>query len=164
MAGTPIRRARREARVQEEVARRMAELNGQPPPVFAAPPPTEEFPPELRAAPIMVPPRRAIVPSVRIADPPAAPPLSEAEAEMFTRARTLSLKYLLEFLESPIEDYTPGADKLKLKRVEVAQAVLSLGGRIDPSVLRGQATDEVGEMLAQVRAESGPLAEPQRPE
>jgi hypothetical protein len=143
MVGTPIKRARREAKARAEEEARLAALNGnmtldrRGEPIEFAPPATA----------------RIAAPPPRIAPLPATPPLTQLEAAMFTEARTLSLKHMLEFLKQPIESYTPGADKLKMKQLEIAQAVLALGGRIDPSVLRGQQTDELGAMLDAIKAE-----------
>ena len=81
--------------------------------------------------------------------------MNDEEAAIFSELRLLALKQTLAFMKTEIEPYAPDRSKLLLKKMEIAQSVLAVGARIDPSVMRGQATDEIGEMLDQIKKAGG---------
>lgn len=174
MAGMPIRRARRQA---AEHARQLRLRGSEEPPApdfssgvsviphpepeprqyeYHAKPPRQEVMPDSR--PDAERGRgspghdNARPPATLVAPGAAAPPMSEAEAAMFTKARELSMQIVLDFLGREIDAYAAGADKMRLKQLEIAQGVLALQGRIDPSSLRGQQADDwVGQALAKIK-------------
>ena len=82
--------------------------------------------------------------------------MSAEEAQIFTEARLRALKLTRDFLNRDLSQEYDAAlrAKLELKQIELAQGILTLGGRIDPGVMRGQQTDEVGEMLASIKGGS----------
>ena len=170
MAGRPLRRARLAA---EEYQRALALRDGEEPmqlgertySALVAPPPVRHIKvprapqrrppaPLAEAAPSPIPARRAR------AAPPEPPPMSEADAAVFAEARTLALRTSLDFLKQDLTaEYDPAIRaKLLLKQLEVAQSILSLGGRVDPAGLRGQGGDEkeISDMLAAIKGAPKP--------
>lgn len=165
MAGRPLRRARLAAQAHAEAMRvRGGEepmQNIEPYSLLTDPPPVRHIDPSTLATTSMPPPPRRIGPSrtvVPVAIPAKAPPLTEAEARMFAEARNLSLTISLNFLKRNLDDIYDPKERFKaeMKQLEIAQSVLSLGGRIDPATMRGTQTDEVGEMLDSIKAQ-GPV-------
>lgn len=83
-----------------------------------------------------------------------APLLDEAEAQIFSKARMAALKLVCDFVSQDLDPNNPDIIKLRLKQLEIAQGLLSLSGRIDPTMLRTPTTDELGEMLASLKAKA----------
>jgi hypothetical protein len=155
----PIRRARREAaEYQRQLLLRDGEEPMQNPHHYVAltNPPDVRHPRITKAmrAPQPIPgvPRPAPAAPAAL---PAAPPLTEADAAVFSNARTRALEIADAFLKQDFtNEYDPSLKaKLILKQLEVAQNILSLGGRIDPAGLRGAVGDEIGEMLKSIKGE-----------
>lgn len=157
MAGRPLRRARLALAAQQEALRiRGGEEPLQPAQLgyeaLTHPEPVRHIPiPRADRKPRAPRPHPAAVPQAPLPVAAGAPPLTATEAATFTEAREIAIRKMRDFIAQDIDEYHPDATKLKLKQFEVMQTVLMLGGRIDPAALRGQATDEVGEMLAALK-------------
>lgn len=154
MAGMPIRRARREAAEHAAMLRLRGGVEPDFPEYFA-----NVDPSPVRHPPIPPEPPRPPREPHRSAGPPggAAPPLTAEEASLFVKLRRLSLEKTLAFMEMTIEDYHPNADKLRQKQIEIAQSVMSLTGRVDPSKLRSEQHDELDDMLAGLKKPENPV-------
>lgn len=85
---------------------------------------------------------------------PSLAPLSEAEAAIFGKMRLKAMQITLDLLELDLAEVFPEAmrQKLKVEQIKAANNIMALGGRIDPGVMRGQASDEVGEMIERLKA------------
>lgn len=112
----------------------------------AAPPPAAS--PPLAPSPVPAEPGRAPAPSLA--------PLSEAEAAIFGKMRLKAMQITLDLLELDLAEVFPESlrQKLKVEQIKAANNIMALGGRIDPGVMRGQANDEVGEMIERLKAGS----------
>ena len=163
MVGSPIRRARKllaAQRAAEAAGQHVGpfDYSGAAPDYLAAQAAegAEPLPPPIEApAPRPAPGAPAASVARPRAPDPVAPPMNDEEAAIFSELRLLALKQTLAFMKTEIEQYAPDRSKLLLKKMEIAQSVLAVGARIDPSVMRGQATDEIGEMLDQIKKAGG---------
>ena len=162
MAGMPIRRARR---MLEEYKKQVALRGGEEPmqlgegghyAAIEPPPPVRHIKPPRVAVMGSSPPHQPLPPRHHAAPTPSAAvvPLSEADAQLFAKMRSLALEKAFAFLQKDFSDIEHPAVKAKLllKQQEVAVSLLSLGGRIDSSVFRGNSTDELGQMLEAIKS------------
>lgn len=162
MAGRPIRRARELLQAQQaEIALRGGAERMHPVDVgystIIDAEPVSHIPPPRR------PPRPHTPRVKREPAPVKVPALTQEEAKIFAEARQIASRKVLEFLKrDPYEKIGKEfviADaslrhKMEMKQMEISQSVMSLSGRIDPSVMRGQQTDELGELLAAIKKQA----------
>lgn len=168
MAGRPIRRARLAAKRHQEEMQRLAELAEQTPPAPDDPDkPSGSIPPlgpykfawQNRFFAPGPPPAVQNATGANGAGrpppppPPTLPPLSQEEADLFTKLRKHALEKLLKFVQIELDPNDKNYARFTAKQLEICSQLASLSGRIDPSALKGVQQDTLGEMLAALKAE-----------